>query len=649
MRGAVCGATRHENEYDYDHAERVRARGTSTSTITSTRFEFECGDATRSGLMRFLRKKNRGGCNRVGAVTHFIFRGIACQLYQMVRLCGDSGLLRRDPRDSELDSIWDSIQIPRSNTGDPSMRNAAFIVIILTLAVTPLLAQQSDPPAAPQGAVSPPSVEQAAAPTQRADVPALSPQAMDALVAGIAFYPDQVIEQILEATQYPDAIARATDMNAEKNAVAAERAELPASVQSLTSSPEILRQLHDNPALTARLGLAARTQLAELWAAVDRVRQQFETSQPESTGAADAATATGAVPVAYPTGAFVAGYWTSQVVDEVGAWYVAAAPIVYGEGAVVVTGPNGTTAVASGSGAAGAVQVGDTTYFGAAGQGTVATSNGTVVTGQGQVTGSATKNESGGSYQTNASGSVASNTGKHAEGTRSASGSYQNNADGSVTFNRSADTQMSSNAGSTNIEHSGSGTVTGDGSGSYSGSTDIDSTHGDATVNTTAGDGQVSTTVNTDKGEKTYTLGDGQVGSGSTAASERSMASSSSRMARPHGSSSGSSRFAQAGNQQWQAASRSLADSWGSLSNRTRNVSNMNSIFSNTKKLAGQGSSPFAKPKMGSISGLQGGAQGMSSMQRTKSGPPTTRQMGNGGGPNRSPAGGGGRRGGGRR
>jgi hypothetical protein len=537
------------------------------------------------------------------------------------------------------------------------MRNAAFIVIILTLAVTPLLAQQSDSTAAPQGAVSPQSVEQAAAATPPADVPALSPQAMDALVAGIAFYPDQVIEQILEATQYPDAIARATDKdadkNADKNAVAAERAELPACVQSLTSSPEVLRQLHDNPALTARLGLAARTQLAELWAAVDRVRQQFEASQPESTDAADAATATGAVPVAYPTGAFVAGYWTSQVVDEVGAWYVAAAPIVYGEGAVVVTGPNGTTAVASGSGAAGAVQVGDTTYFGAAGQGTVATSNGTVVTGQGQVTGSATKNESGGSYQTNASGSVASNTGKHAEGTRSASGSYQNNADGSVTFNRSADTQMSSNAGSTNIEHSGSGTVTGDGSGSYSGSTDIDSTHGDASINTTAGDGQVSTTINSDKGEKTYTLGDGQVGSGSTAASERSTASSSSRMARPHGSSSGSSRFAQAGNQQWQAASRSLADSWGSLSNRTRNVSNMNSIFSSTKMHAGQGTSPFAKPKMGSISGLQGGLQGgalgMSSMQRTKSGPPTTRQMGNGGGPNRSPAGGGGRRGGGRR
>ncbi len=169
---------------------------------------------------------------------------------------------------------------------------------------------------------------------------------MDALVAGIAFYPDQIIEQILEATQYPDAIAQATN----KNAVAVEGLELPASVQSLTSSPEILRQLNDNPALTARLGLAARTQLAELWAAVDRVRQQFEASQTESTDAADAATATGAVPVAYPTGAFVAGYWTAQVVDEVGAWYMAAAPLVYGEGAVVVTGPNGTTAVVSGSG-----------------------------------------------------------------------------------------------------------------------------------------------------------------------------------------------------------------------------------------------------------------------------------------------------------
>ncbi len=525
------------------------------------------------------------------------------------------------------------------------MRNAAFIVIILTFAVTPLMAQQNNSSPASQEAASSQPAPQAAAPTQQADVPALSPQAMDALVAGIAFYPDQVIAQILEATQYPDAIARALD----KNAIAAEGDELPASVQTLTASPEILRQLNDNPALTARLGLAARTQLAELWAAVDRVRQQFEANQPESNEAADAATATGTAPIMYPTGAFVAGYWTSQVVDEIGAWYVTAAPIMYGDGAVVVTGPNGMTAVASGSGAAGAVQVGDTTYFGAAAQGTVATSNGTVVAGQGQVSGSATQNANGGSYQTNASGSVSSNTGKHAEGTRSASGSYQNNADGSTTFNRNAHTQMSSNAGSTNIEHSGSGTVTGDGSGSYSGSTDIDSTHGDATINTTAGDGQVSTTVNTDKGEKTYTLGDGQVGGESTAASERATPSSSSRMARPQGSSSGSSRFAKAGNQQWQAASRSMADSWGSLSNRTRNMSNMNSIFSTTKKHTVQGASPFAKPKMGAVSGLQGGAQGMSSMQRTKSGPPSTRQLGNGGGPNRSPAGGGGRRGGGRR
>jgi len=530
------------------------------------------------------------------------------------------------------------------------MRIAAYVVVVVTFAVQSLMAQQNDSMSGPKDAPSPELAPQSAAPNQDANVPLLSPEAMDALVAGIAFYPDQVIEQILEATQYPDAIARATDKS-DKNVLGTQGQELPTSVQALAASPEILRQLHDNPALTARLGLAARTQLAELWGAVDRVRQQFEATQSESAGPADSATATQGTPMLYPTSAFVAGYWTSQIVDEIGAWYITAAPIVYGPGVAVVTGPNGTTAVVSGSGAAGAVKVGDTTYFGAAGQGAVATSNGTVVAGQGQVTGSATKNESGGSYQTNASGSVSSNTGKHAEGTRSAAGSYQNNPDGSVTFNRTAETDVSSNAGSTHVEHSGSGTVTGDGSGSYSGSTDIDSTHGDATINTTAGDGQVSTTINTEKGEKTYTMGDGQVGGESNASGERATQSSSSRMARPQKTSSSSSRFAQAGNQQWQAASRPLADSWSSLSNRTRNVGNMNSVFSATKKIAGQGVSPFAKPKMGAVSGLQGGAQGMSSMQRSKSVQPPTRQMGSGGGPGRAPAGGGGggRRGGGRR
>ena len=51
--------------------------------------------------------------------------------------------------------------------------------------------------------------------------------------------------------------------------------------------------------------------------------------------------------------------------------------------------------------------MGDTTYFGAAGGGTVNTSNGLSAAGAGQATGSVTQTQTGANYNTQASGSVA--------------------------------------------------------------------------------------------------------------------------------------------------------------------------------------------------------------------------------------------------
>ncbi|MHB8970553.1 MAG: DUF3300 domain-containing protein [Pirellulaceae bacterium] len=463
----------------------------------------------------------------------------------------------------------------------------------------------------------------------------LSPKAMEALVAGIAFYPDAVVEQVLDASQYPDAIAEAVAGTA---AVEQQQA-WPASVQSLATSPEVLRQLKDNATITARLALAARTQLAAVWSAIDRVRTQFESAQADTATETVATGATASSGVLYPTGAFVAGYWTTQVIDEIGVWYTTTAPIVYGQGTAVVTGPHGSSAVITGSGGATAVTVGDTTYVGAAGQGTVATSNGTVVSGQGQVTGSATQNGSGGSYQSHASGSVSSNTGQSAKGERSASGSYQTNPDGSVSFNRNAETNASSNAGSTNVQHSGSGTYTGQGTGSYSGSTDIDSTHGDASVNTTAADGQVSSTITTGQGEKTVTLGDGQVGESSGTASQRHTGSSTSRMSRPQSVPSTNSRFAQANATQLQAANRTLADSWGQVSAGTKNVAGMNSIRTNRANVHPQATTQFSRPKTGTL-----GTPNAQNSLRSAGGQAPSRKANNG--PSqKSTGGGGGRRG----
>ncbi|MHB8863581.1 MAG: DUF3300 domain-containing protein [Pirellulaceae bacterium] len=465
------------------------------------------------------------------------------------------------------------------------------------------------------------------------NLPLLSPTAMEALVSGIAFYPDAVIELVLDASQYPDAILEAVA----GTAPAERQQDWPDSVTSLASSPEILQQLKENAAITARLALAAQTQLVDLWSAIDRVRSRFESTQADAPSEGAAKSATVSSGALYPTGAFVAGYWTAQALDEIGVWYTTTAPIVYGQGAAMVTGPNGNSAVVSGSGGGAAVTVGDTTYFGAAGQGTVTTSNGKVISGEGQVTGSATQQGSGGSYQTHASGSISSNTGKYAQGDHAASGSAQTNPDGSVSFGRDGETNVSSSAGATSAQHAGSGTYTGQGTGNYSGSTNIESTHGDASVNTTAADGQITSTITTAQGEQTMTLGDGQAGEGSSTASQRNEASSTSRMARPQSVPSTNSRFAQANASQWQAANRALADSWGRLSAGTKNLAGMNAAPKHRAGVPPHSTPQFARPKSGTLvpqnsfnapwpTGLQAPSRTLNS------------------GPSRKPTGGGGRR-----
>ena len=126
----------------------------------------------------------------------------------------------------------------------------------------------------------------------------LSPKAVEALVAGIAFYPDAVVEQVLDASQYPDAIAEAVAGTAAEE----QQQAWPASVQSLGTSPEVLRQLKDNATITARLALAARTQLAAVWSAIDRVRTQFESAQADTATETVATGATASSGVLYPTG-----------------------------------------------------------------------------------------------------------------------------------------------------------------------------------------------------------------------------------------------------------------------------------------------------------------------------------------------------------
>ncbi len=118
----------------------------------------------------------------------------------------------------------------------------------------------------------------------------LSAQALQALVAGIAMYPDPVIEQVLAAAQTPQAIHEAAQSSPSAGQPGSQ---WPSSVQYLTQYPDLLKQLDAQLDWTAMLGVAARNQLADVWAAVDAVRAKIEAAANQAS-ATDQAAATGA-------------------------------------------------------------------------------------------------------------------------------------------------------------------------------------------------------------------------------------------------------------------------------------------------------------------------------------------------------------------
>lgn len=333
------------------------------------------------------------------------------------------------------------------------------------------------------------------------DVPAsLSSQALEALVASVAFYSDRTIEQILAASQYPDAIHQAVKTGGQPPA----DAEWPPSVKALLTQREILLQLQENPVSTARLALAAKTQLADVWVAIDRVRTSFQEAVANGEADGAATESVGTEGIAYPSAAFIAGYWTAQVLDEIRVWHHSYVVTTTTANSLhVITGPAGATG--NGSGVVTQTSIGNSAHTSAAAAGTVTTPAGTTIAGQGTATGTATQTENGAAYQHQAQGGVVSEAGTFAAGSHSASGGYHVNADGSVDFGRSSHSSTASSYGSTDISHTGSGTYTGQGTGSYAGSTDIDSSHGDASVTTNIADGQAATTVTTSDGTQTHT------------------------------------------------------------------------------------------------------------------------------------------------
>lgn len=130
-------------------------------------------------------------------------------------------------------------------------------------------------------------------------IPKLSASELESLVAPIALYPDDVLDNTLDAIQFPTSIRQGANLL--RNKEATEQAEtmkqgFPPSILFLHDKhPQILQDLDDNLLLLSRLGLAVKSQPDDVVAAIRTVRSQAAALQAQ-TGVT-AADGTAALPL----------------------------------------------------------------------------------------------------------------------------------------------------------------------------------------------------------------------------------------------------------------------------------------------------------------------------------------------------------------
>jgi hypothetical protein len=110
-------------------------------------------------------------------------------------------------------------------------------------------------------------------------------QQIDALLAPIALYPDQLLTQVLIASTFPIEIVEASrwiedpthkDLKGDALAKALEPLDWDPSVKSLVPFPQVLSQLNNNLEWTQQLGYAFASQQKDVLDSVQRLRQQAQ-------------------------------------------------------------------------------------------------------------------------------------------------------------------------------------------------------------------------------------------------------------------------------------------------------------------------------------------------------------------------------------
>ena len=106
---------------------------------------------------------------------------------------------------------------------------------------------------------------------------------LDALLAPVALYPDEVLSNVLIAASYPDDLRQAAEwsranpqLSGEVAVQAAEPMPWHPSVKSLVAFPELLARMNDSPQWTADLGGAFREQEPYVMDTVQRLRRRAQ-------------------------------------------------------------------------------------------------------------------------------------------------------------------------------------------------------------------------------------------------------------------------------------------------------------------------------------------------------------------------------------
>src|SRR6516225_465011 len=155
-----------------------------------------------------------------------------------------------------------------------ALHRVATLVFLSLIMLTPFtaLAQNQPPPAAPSAPPAAPSGEQL-----------LKPEELDALVAPIALYPDNLLSLVLMASTYPLEVVVADrwlkenkNLKGERLKAAVDRQAWDDSVKSLVATPDVIAMMSSQLDWTVKLGEAVLVQQPEVMDAIQRLRAKAD-------------------------------------------------------------------------------------------------------------------------------------------------------------------------------------------------------------------------------------------------------------------------------------------------------------------------------------------------------------------------------------